>query len=58
MENEKRDCTSHQGVSHNGPWERLAWAQRTLGRVNEKKDTPRRFGSISVQRTPISGLGL
>ena len=49
---------SHQGVSRNGPWERLAWTQRTLGRVNEKKGTPHRFSSISVQRTPISGFGL
>ena len=35
MENGKRHCTSHQGVSRNGPWERLAWTQRTLGRVND-----------------------
>ena len=58
MENGKRDYRSHQGASHNGPWERLAWTQRTLGRVNEKNETPRRFGSISVQRIPISGFGL
>ena len=42
----------------NGPWECLAWTQRTLGRVNEKNETPRTFGSISVQRAPISGFGL
>ena len=48
MENGKRDCTSHQGVSCNGPWERLAWTLRTLGRVNEENETPRSFGSISV----------
>ena len=58
MENGKLDYTSHQGVSRNGPWERLMWTQRTLGRVNEKNETPRRFSSISVQRTPISGFGL
>ena len=29
----------------------------TLGRVDKKNKTPRRFGSISVQRTPISGFG-
>ena len=28
--------TSHQGVSRNGPLKRLAWSQRTLGRVGEK----------------------
>ena len=27
VENEKPCCTSHQGVSRNGPWERLAWTQ-------------------------------
>ena len=48
MENGKREYTSHQGVSRNGPWERLTWTQRTLGRVNEKNETPRRFSSISV----------
>ena len=37
--NGKRNCTSHQGISHNGPWERLAWLQRTLGRTNEKNET-------------------
>ena len=58
MENGKRDYRSHQGASRNGPWERLVWTQRTLGRVNEKNETPRRFGSISVQRIPISGFGL
>ena len=47
---------SYQRVSRNGPWERLAWTQMTLGRVNKKNKTPRRFGSISVQRTPISGF--
>ena len=56
--NGKRDYTSHQGLSRNGPWKRLAWTQRTLGRVNEKNETPLRFGSISVQRTQISGFGL
>ena len=49
---------SLQGVSRNGPWERLTWTQRTLGRVSEKNETPRRFSSISVLRTPISGFGL
>ena len=48
VENGKRDYTSHQGVSRNEQWERLALTQRTLGRVNEKNETPRRFGSISV----------
>ena len=58
VENGKRDYTSNQGVSRNGPWERLTWTQRTLGKVNEKNETPRRFSSISVLRTLISGFGL
>ena len=58
VENGKRDCTSHHGVSRNGPWERLPWTRRTLGRVDEKNETPRRFGLISLQRTPISEFGL
>ena len=37
--NGKRACTSHQGISRNGPWERLAWLQRTLERMNEKNET-------------------